>query len=618
MPVLTIREIYDIARAAGFGQNEAVTWTAIALAESDGRTDALSDGGERSVGLWQIDATSPGQSSRWGPLDDPRSNARAAYDISRQGSDMRPWTVTHDASRGTAADYRPYLAHVEREIGVSGDPRGVAGYGAALPPPLAPGAASTSYDQIDPGQDLGAGSSLWTSDGASRVDHALPGDADGDGLTDVFERLVGTDPTRADSDADGLADGFEAYVSGTDPLSIDTDHDGATDGFEVGQRADPLSQGIDGDAVPRWTVASGYQSRLAAAQARAATQPTPVAGPLADPQDSEPVVTPPALERSGLGSQTATAMHEATGIEAGDDGDHVHFGGKTVDRRTASMLTEAQRLANIEDPSIGKFDLTQGSFSHSVGASGGTHDGPGAFDMYTKGYSASQKDVIGMALRDVGFASWRRLESQGPWGEHWHGIAIGTKGLPSVAAGQVKSYLAGGNGLRGGAKDADPRPDQIMTWEQYLQAQGSLEADPGAAPAAGLPTTPSFSGDQFDIGTGQLLDAGRDSDGDGLTDAFEHLAGTGAARADTDGDGLTDGFEVGSSGTDPWAIDSDLDGFTDAAELRFGSDPLGTGALGSSPYDGSLAGGTLPDPDAVPSTPSPGDPELTGGGSLDL
>jgi hypothetical protein len=39
MAVLTIREIYDTARAAGFGEREAVTWTAIALAESEGRTD---------------------------------------------------------------------------------------------------------------------------------------------------------------------------------------------------------------------------------------------------------------------------------------------------------------------------------------------------------------------------------------------------------------------------------------------------------------------------------------------------------------------------------------------------------------------------------------------------
>src|SRR6478609_2702575 len=112
------------------------------------------------------------------------------------------------------------------------------------------------------------------------------------------------------------------------------------------------------------------------------------------------------------------------------DLDHVSFGGETVDRRTRDMLREAQRIANEQDPSIGKFHLSQGSFSHSVGASAGTHDGPGAFDLSIRGYSEHQKQVIALSLRRVGFASWRRFPSQGPWPEHIHGIAIGTKGLP--------------------------------------------------------------------------------------------------------------------------------------------------------------------------------------------
>ena len=49
---LSIREIYDAARSAGFTPHQAVTWTAISLAESGGRTGALNDHGEYSVGLW--------------------------------------------------------------------------------------------------------------------------------------------------------------------------------------------------------------------------------------------------------------------------------------------------------------------------------------------------------------------------------------------------------------------------------------------------------------------------------------------------------------------------------------------------------------------------------------
>ncbi len=63
-----------------------------------------------------------------------------------------------------------------------------------------------------------------------------------------------------------------------------------------------------------------------------------------------------------------------------------------------------------------------------------------------------------------------------------------------------------------------------------------------------------------------------DSDGDGLTDDFEKLAGTNAAAADSDGDGLTDGYEALRSHTDPLAVDTDHDGVSDAAEIAAGTE----------------------------------------------
>ena len=136
MAVLSIREIYEAARDAGFTPHQAVTWTAIAMAESRGRTGALNDKGEHSVGLWQINVAGDVRKNSWGDLTDPEVNARAAYEISRQGTDMRPWTTTHDHNKGTGADYRTYLGKIEAEIGVKGDPRGVSGYGAPRPKPL--------------------------------------------------------------------------------------------------------------------------------------------------------------------------------------------------------------------------------------------------------------------------------------------------------------------------------------------------------------------------------------------------------------------------------------------------------------------------------------------------
>jgi len=58
-------------------------------------------------------------------------------------------------------------------------------------------------------------------------------DTDGDGLIDLDETSLGTDPLDPDSDDDGLNDGDEVNASFTNPLVQDSDADGLTDGAEV-------------------------------------------------------------------------------------------------------------------------------------------------------------------------------------------------------------------------------------------------------------------------------------------------------------------------------------------------------------------------------------------------
>ena len=118
---LGIREIYEAARAAGFTPDQATTWTAIALAESGGQTGAHNPTGEDSRGLWQINIAPHVRTNVWGDLSDPYVNARAAYDISNHGRDMRPWTTTHASHAGTSTDYRTYLPEVSAVTGYAGD-----------------------------------------------------------------------------------------------------------------------------------------------------------------------------------------------------------------------------------------------------------------------------------------------------------------------------------------------------------------------------------------------------------------------------------------------------------------------------------------------------------------
>src|SRR6478752_3180466 len=315
---LSIREIYDAARSAGFTPHQAVTWTAIAMAESGGRTGALNSKGEYSVGLWQVNVNADSsRATKWGNLNDPEANARAAYAISLHGRDMPPWTTTHDRNKGSRADYRTYLDKVEKEIGVAGDPRGVHGYGSKMLKPL----TESQYDEFerlagtDPtksdtdGDGLSDGYEAVTShtdplsadtDGDKITDTAeiaqgtdpgtVPGrayvvgegilaenvrggvkDTDGDGLSDHTEQLVGTDPTKADTDGDGLSDSAEASL-GTNPTVADSDVDGITDGMEVQHGSDPLGPSggpFDHTPTPGWTLQGAAQTRADAAAAAA-------------------------------------------------------------------------------------------------------------------------------------------------------------------------------------------------------------------------------------------------------------------------------------------------------------------------------------------------------------
>ncbi|HOG52156.1 MAG TPA: hypothetical protein PKY10_16325, partial [Lentisphaeria bacterium] len=76
-------------------------------------------------------------------------------------------------------------------------------------------------------------------------------DYEGDGLSDLYEFLAGTDPTKMDTDGDGRLDrdedpdgdgltNIEEQRYGTHPRKADTDDDGINDGPEVAAKTSPL------------------------------------------------------------------------------------------------------------------------------------------------------------------------------------------------------------------------------------------------------------------------------------------------------------------------------------------------------------------------------------------
>ena len=58
-------------------------------------------------------------------------------------------------------------------------------------------------------------------------------DTDNDGLPNLIEKEIGSDPYDPDTDGDGLKDGDEVNTYGTDPLKADTNDDGLDDNEEV-------------------------------------------------------------------------------------------------------------------------------------------------------------------------------------------------------------------------------------------------------------------------------------------------------------------------------------------------------------------------------------------------
>ncbi len=145
----------------------------------------------------------------------------------------------------------------------------------------------------------------------------------------------------------------------------------------------------------------------------------------------------------------------------------VTWRGVTLDAQTRDMLVEVDKLVGPNIP----IRPVQGSYSHSVGASAGTHSGGGAVDISVRVLTSFQINLVVFLLRRVGFAAWHRLPGDGPWAEHIHAIAIGVPDLSSQAKAQVSAYKAGLNGLANhhADRDAPLGAPRTATWDSYLR-----------------------------------------------------------------------------------------------------------------------------------------------------
>ena len=74
-------------------------------------------------------------------------------------------------------------------------------------------------------------------------------DMDGDGLSNLIEYQIGTNPRSGDTDGDGMPDGWEVQY-GLDPLVDDAQEDMDGDGFSNGVEYDSGTEPDNADSKP--------------------------------------------------------------------------------------------------------------------------------------------------------------------------------------------------------------------------------------------------------------------------------------------------------------------------------------------------------------------------------
>lgn len=355
-------------------------------------------------------------------------------------------------------------------------------------------------------------------------------DPDADGLTNLQEYLLGTNPNSADSDADGLDDNQERAF-GTDPSVADSDGDGLPDGWEKAHKLNPLSatdaaDDSDGDGLGNLTeYAAGsdpldfYNGVAPRITSQVATDgqldPDGVVTVRLTKPDGTPWANAPVYFIAGSNAPEGFAdasMKDIAEIQALMAG-------------TSAIRTDALGDARIVIDSV--FTIPWLMTIYPVGVN---IDAPLSLTLWSRGHDGNANQLAD---------AWEQLYFVG--------------GVP--AAGDD----ADADGLSNGQEErADTNPLQADTDGDGLT--DGWELAHGSNPLAGE--------------SPDVLD--EDADGDGLTLREEAIAGTDPASRDSDGDGLPDAYEVRAGInplTDDRGLDPDGDGLTNAQERERGTDP---------------------------------------------
>ena len=373
---------------------------------------------------------------------------------------------------------------------------------------------------------------------------ASPGDADDDGISDVREGLLASDPDLADTDGDGSSDG-EEQAAGTDLLDaadtpdhlVDSDEDGLSDASEASavyelhghHPTDPDNADTDEDALTDGGEELDEHS---------------------DPTDSD-------TDDDGLEDWYEVAEHGTDPNLADTDGDGrsdydeiYTFHSHPLDPTNTTPLDpddlDSDGLTNSEEEALG------------TDPNNADTDGGGAGDGWEQhsGFGTSPLDPTD---------DFYIMDEDGDRLDGYFETAITNT--------DRHDSDTDGDGLEDGHEFWDLQTDPAKADTDGDGLDDKAEIDNGSDPLDADDPTP-----QVHHG---------DTDHDGLTDKQEHHVGTDPTRADTDSDGLKDGREVHgvrldmfvklsrhtsttirTVRTDPLVADTDRDRLEDGAEVK--------------------------------------------------
>ena len=462
---------------------------------------------------------------------------------------------------------------------------------------------------------------------------AMETDIDGDGIPDVVELAIGTNPYKVDtdddgmwdadeiawaggyiggsrrpnptvwdSDGDGLSDGDEFYVYGTNPCVADTDCDGVSDGAEVAtwssadprDHSDPLMQDTDGDGL-RDDVEIAFGC------------------PFVNDDDSDDDGLQDGYEdrnRDGLitnvignstsqgSGETHFCMWDTDGDGLSDGEEEALFGAGPITAITPSGAVITVAALDDDSDNDGLSDWEEVNVTGTNPLHWDT-DGDGIGDadeliaiggVWPKRQFQQVSNPLSPDTDNDGLSDYVEWTARG---HTYPGTRLGDPSSPYFRAlgGEddticpfVNNPDSDGDGLLDGYEDKNK--DGI--WQGVIGATGTQ-------------------------GSGETDPCNCDTDGDGLSDGEEEgLFGAGAISAttpsgavttvaalddDSDDDGLSDFEEVNTTQTNPLHADSDGDKISDANELiaTGGAWPNRTFTQASDPLNRDTDNDGLPD-----------------------